>query len=186
MTDRAIVAEFFRPACGCPRLHAMTVVEDFECSDGRVLRSLKTYDIEWCRTYGYYLFNNSGNGGDETVETSGIYHASGPAVVQEKPAQWVDGRDNPPWRGRRTRMIRKRNRTHRLFRLPKHIDLEPGQDLLDWLECEGVQQDAVWCSECADWVRGDYLCQHTWWCEKIGWYSTPSDRCGHEREECEW
>lgn len=72
-----------------------------------------------------------------------------------------------------------------MLRLPRHIDLDPGQDLLAWLECNGVEQDAVWCSECDDHVRGDYLCEHTWWCDKNGWYSTPTERCGHEREECE-
>lgn len=185
MTDRAVIAEFFRPACGVPRLHALTVVKDFVCSDGRVLRSQTQYDVEWSRTYGYYLFHQSGSSAGDLVTIGGIYHASGPAVLHEKPSQWVSGRDKPPWRSRATRLVRKRNPMHRLLRLPKHIDIEPSQDLLDWLQSNGVHQDAVWCSECKDWMRGDYLCEHTWWCEKNGGYSTPSEPCCHSREECE-
>jgi hypothetical protein len=183
MSARAVIAEFFRPASGVARLHALTVVEDFGCSDGRVIRSKKTYDVEWSRRYGYYLFHHSGSGGGEIVDIRGIYHASGPAVLKEGPAEWCSGRDKP--HGRETRLIRKRNRTRRLLRLPRHIDLRPGEDLFDWLESEGVEQDAVFCSECDDWVRGDYLCEHTWWCDKVGYYSTPTDPCGHDREECE-
>lgn len=185
MTGRAIVAEFFRAAHGVPRLHALTVIEDYQCADGSVVRSRAQYDVDWCRTYGFYIFDKVGFGGKEVVTAGGLYSASGPAHIKERAPQWVDARDKPPWHGRRTRKIRKRNRTGRLFRLPGHIDLQPGQDLLDWLESEGVQQNSVWCSECNDVVLGDELCQHTWWCEKIGWYSTPSEPCGHKREECE-
>lgn len=185
MTERAIIAMFYRPASGVPRLHALTLVNDYICYDGQIIRSRTEYDVEWSRSYGYYIFHQSGCGGGERVTASGLYYASGPASVNEQSAQWCDSRDKPPWHGRRTRIIRKRNRTRRMARLPRHIDLDPGQDLLAWLEHNGVDQDAVYCSECVDWVRGDHLCEHTWWCDQIGWYSTPGDPCGHDREECQ-
>lgn len=182
MTDRAIIAEFFRHAGGATRLHSLTVVSDYTCNDGRILRSKKTYDVEWSHRYGYYLFHNSGSGGSERVSVMGAYFTSGPAIVRETKSTWCHRPDSS---GRKTHIVRKRNRTRRLTCLPEHIDLRPGHDLLDWLKWENVEQDAVWCSECKDWLRGDYLCEHTWWCDKIGWYSTPSDRCGHDREECQ-
>lgn len=184
--NRAIIAEFLVERGGriLPRLFNLTVVRDFVCSDGRVVRSKDQYDVNWHRNGEYYLFHKSGMGGAERVKVMGNYFTSGPAIVRETKATWCH---RPDPTGRRTRDTRRRNRTRRMSTLPEHIDLRPGEDLLDWLENHNVQQDAVWCSECCDHVRGDELCKHCWWCEKNGWYSTPSERCGHNRGECdEW
>jgi hypothetical protein len=182
----AVVTRFFRHAIGSPKIHSVTVIEDGISSDGRAYIYRKEYDVEWSRSCGYYLFHHSGSGGDTVVTVSGLYHVTGGAAVKEEPAEWVDARDHAPWRGRRTRVIRKRNRTRRMQRPPRMIDLEPGEDVLAWLEREGVEEQAVWCSECHDHIRGDELCKHCWWCDKIGWYSTPSERCGCQtRGACE-
>lgn len=177
--DRAIVAEFFRPPHGTTRLHALTVVEDRISREGKAYRSRTQYDVEWSRKLGYYLFHQSGGGGGEQVEIGGIFFTSGPAKVKKKQAQWVDGNDKPPWRSRRTKELRRVNKTRCLPQLPRHIDLieADGGDLLKWLERTSVDVDAVYCSECRDWVRGDHLCKHCWWCDKVGWYSTPAERC---------
>jgi len=182
---RAVVTHFFRPASGRPVIHSVTVIEEkSDNRDGKTYVYRTEYDVEWSRSYGYYLFHQSGGGGGP-VPVSGIYHVSGSVEVKEEPAQWVDARDKPPWRGRRTRMIRKRNRTRRLNLPPKQIQLDADTDILCWLEHNGADVDAVWCSECKDMVRGDYLCQHTWWCDKTGWYSTPDERCAcKDGEEC--
>jgi hypothetical protein len=131
------------------------------------------YDVEYSKRYGY-LFDKSGCGGSDPVTVSGLYFTSGNVTVRETPGQFV------------TRKARRLNPTHRLRKLPGEFTSERAADLLDWLEDNGIQQGSVWCSECRDRVLSEELCEHCWWCEKIGWYSTPSDRCGHDREECEW
>lgn len=183
MTERAIVATFHRSASGMTRLYAVTAVSDFECSDGRVIRTCVHYDVDWSKSCDCYLFHRSGHGGGEPVEVEGLFFASGPVQVERKPSMWCSPGGEKDVRG--TRRIRRRNPTRRMMKLPRHIALDPGHDLLNWLELENVQQDAVWCHECHENVRGDYLCAHIWWCEKIGWYSTPSEPCGHERGDCE-
>jgi hypothetical protein len=63
--------------------------------------------------------------------------------------------------------------------------LQPGWDLLDWLEHFAIHGEAVWCSVCHDYYPGEELCKHCWWCDKTGWYSTPDERCKcKDQEEC--
>lgn len=31
--------------------------------------------------------------------------------------------------------------------------------------------------------EGDGLCEHVWWCEHCDGFSTPAQRCGHDRDE---
>lgn len=77
---------------------------------------------------------------------------------------------------------RARNKTRRLRAPPKAFRSETG-DLLNWLEVHGIERDSVWCSECNDSMPDDELCKHCSWCDKIGWYSTPGDRCGCSPED---
>lgn len=178
--QRAIVAEFQKNASKRLMLFALTAIEDH----GDYLYR-KLYDVDWSRRFGY-LFHQSGAGGVGPVEVSGIYFVSGDVKVRERPCQLVGHDDEPPWRGRSTKIVRARNRTRRLRRLPRSFEPEPGKDLLDWLERHGIQEDAVYCSECRDNVPGDELCEHCWWCDQRGWYSTPSERCGcASREICD-
>lgn len=185
MTERIIIAQFFKRPGGGMLLHGMTVIEEKISPHYGVQIARDYYDVEWSNGCGCYLFDHSGSGGgNRPSHVTGLYFISGPARVIEKKSLWCYGGQRPDPAGLRTRAIRKRNRTRRLFNLPKHFDLQPGDDLFDWLQNENIEQDAVWCSECVDYVRGDYLCEHTWWCDKIGWYSTPSERCGHDPKEC--
>lgn len=188
----AAVAEFHKASNGKLTLFSLVTFERGTEHDGRQYVLRATYDVDFSRTYGY-LFNQSGFGGNNTVSISGIYFACGKVTIKETPCQLVDPLDKPPWRGKKTRTIRERNRTRRLKRLPKaftsdtaiSLGLKPGEDLLDWLQNNAIEQDAVYCSDCRDFVPGDQLCQHCWWCDKISWYSTPAERCKcKDREEC--
>jgi hypothetical protein len=67
---------------------------------------------------------------------------------------------------------RKRNKTRRLA-MP--IDLDGCVDILHYLECRGIQQEAVWCSTCKDHLPEEELCEHCWWCDTVGDYVTPDE-----------
>ncbi len=177
MVKRAVVSQFFRGKSGYPILNSVTVIsEEVSRHDGKTYLARYEYDIEWSRCCDCYLFHKSGSGGSDDVEVSGLYHVTGDVEVKQSPCEWVSSRDREPWRGRATRLVRKLNRTRRLNLPPRHIQLRE--------ELEGIEIEAVWCNECRDWVRGDYLCEHCWWCDKTCWYSTPTERCGHEQTEC--
>lgn len=180
---RAIVAEFHKTAGGRLSLWSLTSITEEAARDGsgKTYLMLRVYDVETSRKFGY-IFHQSGGGGSSPVSVEGIYFTSGDVAVEERPCHLVDPKDKPPWRGKKTKAIRKRNRTRRLRSLPKAFTSDSG-DLLDWLEVNGIEQDAVWCSECRDSYPSDQLCSHCSWCDKIGWYSTPSERCKCNPEE---
>jgi hypothetical protein len=182
---RGIAAEFHKSAGGRLELFSLTTITlETANHDGSKYLSRTGYDVEYSRRFGY-IWHESSGGGDRIVEVSGPYFTSGDIKVKEKPTQLVDARDKPPWKGKRTLAIRKRNRTRRLRALPKPFDLKGYEDLVSWMEHNAIQDDAVWCSECRDWVTGQELCEHTWWCDNTGWYSTPNERCKcKDREEC--
>jgi hypothetical protein len=128
------------------------------------------------------------SGGFHEPEVSGIYFLAGDMKVKEKPCQLVDDRDKPPWKSKRTKAIRERNRTRRLAKLPKAFDMDGFENLLEWLQQNAIEGDAVYCSICRDYFPGtdDWnLCEHCWWCDKTGDYSTPSERCKcKDRDAC--
>jgi hypothetical protein len=153
-------------------------------TDGKAYVGRTIYDVDYSRAYGY-LIHMSGFGGSRINEVRGIYWASGNPKVKECPVTLVDSGDKPPWKSRKTLAIRERNRTRRLKRLPKAFDLRSSWDLFDWMENNAIHDDAVWCSTCRDYFPGEQLCRHCWWCDKTGWYSTPTEHCScKSREEC--
>lgn len=184
-----LVGTFFKSAGGRLTLDSLTTFTN-EHSDyyKKHYVSRTGYDVDYSRRFGY-LYHESSGGGDNTVEVSGIYFTSGKIDIKEKPAQFVDVHDKPPWRGKGTKAIRKRNRTRRLSVLPKAFDMEGCEDLLDWLGRNAIESGAVYCSTCKDYFPGYQecdMCGHIWWCEKTGWWSTPSERCNcNNREACE-
>lgn len=181
---RGVVAELYKSAGGRLKLFSITTLTTKTAHDGSTYLSRTGYDVEWSRRFGY-IWHESSGGGDRIVEVTGPYFTSGDIKVKEAPTQLVDSRDKPPWKSRRTQAIRERNRTRRLRRLPKDFELNDGGDLIDWLERNAIDDDAVWCVTCRDYVTGADLCGHTWWCDKTGWYSTPSERCKCKNaEEC--
>lgn len=181
-----IAAEFHKDAGKRLNLFSMTVVSESIHHDGKTYHHVDGYDVDWSKTYGCYVFHNSSSGIMSPV--SGIYFLSGDIKVKEEPCTLVDARDKPPWRGKRTRIIRERNRTRRLRKLPKAFDMEGVDNLLEWLELNGIEAGASYCSECKDWLPedADDLCDHVWWCSKTCLYSTPDERCScSNREECD-
>lgn len=183
--NRTVIAEFFKDGRGVVRVNNLTVIEE---ERGGFHKEI--WDVDYSRKYGYIVHQSGAGGEVSPIEVRGIYHVSGtgnPEIVETEP-QWVDARDSPPWTGARTLAIRKRNQTRRLTKLPKAIDIQPNQDMLAWLQSNGIEGDSVWCSTCRDCFPGtdDWnLCVHCWWCDKTGDYSTPSERCAcKSREEC--
>jgi hypothetical protein len=183
-----IAAGFHKDSGGRLELDCLHVrTEWVSRHDGKTYIGSDGYDVDWSKRYKSYLFHNSSSGFHEP-EVSGIYFISGDMKVKEKPCQLVDTRDKPAWRGKRTQAIRKRNRTRRLMKLPKAFDMEGFENLLEWLQQNGIESDAVWCSICRDCMPGSEFydtCEHIWWCQKTGDWSTPSERCEcKDQEEC--
>ena len=183
-----VLAEFHKDASKRLNLFSIYVVSEGKSWDGKKdVRWADGYDVEWSKTYGSYIFHYSSSG-MWPKHISGIYFLSGDVKVKEKPCELVDAHDNPPWKSKRTRIIRERNRTRRLKKLPKSFDMSDSANLFEWLQNNGIESGATWCSECRDWLPEDayVLCDHCWWCTKTGLYSTPHERCKcKNRDECD-
>lgn len=184
-----IAAEFHKDSSGRLQLFSLWVItEEVSRYDGKMYRGSDGYDVEWSKEFGSYIFHNSSSGFHEP-EVSGIYYTSGDIKIKEKPCQLVDAKDSPPWKGKRTKVIRERNRTRRLRKLPKLFDVAGGSNLLEWLQENGIESAVEYCSICRDWLPTSEewrLCEHIWWCGKIGGWSTPNERCDCKgREGCE-
>jgi hypothetical protein len=183
-----LAAEFHKDSGGRLELFSLWVrTEDVSRHDGKTYFGADGYDVDWSKAYQSYIFHNSSSG-FHVPKVSGIYFLSGDMKVKEQPCTLVDARDKPPWRGKRTKAIRKRNRTRRLRRLPKAFDMDGLGNLLEWLQQNGIESGASWCSECRDWLpeNEDVLCDHCWWCTKTATWSTPDERCKcKNREECD-
>jgi len=162
--DRSVVATFFRDSNGRLWLDSLEVIRAI----GR-----DYYDVDYSKRYGY-IFHKSGiSGSREPSIVGGIYFVSGDVAVSEVLSRLAGS------------AARERNETRKLRKLPTSFRHEPADDLLDWLERHGIQDSAVWCSTCRDWFPGESLCEHAWWCNQQGWYSTPDERCAcANREEC--
>lgn len=172
------VAEFRKRPNGRLEMFSLTVVESRTTSDGRAYVYRTQYDVDRSRKYGY-LYHQSGAGGGPLVEVTGVYFATSGAAIKEKPTTLIDGRDKPPYRSAATRLIRQRNKTRRLRRVPAHMKSEHGANLLAWLEHNAISAESVYCSKCRDDIpdTGYDWCEHVWWCDKNERHSTPDDRC---------
>ena len=184
-----VAAEFHKDSGGRLELFSLwTRTEGVSRHDGKTYVGSDGYDVEWSKYHQTYIFHNSSRGFHEP-EVSGIYFLAGDMKVKEKPYTRVDGGDKPPWQSKRTKAIRERNRTRRLAKLPKAFDMSHVENLLEWLQCNGIESDAVYCSTCRDWFPGDSswdCCEHVWWCDKTCDYSTPDERCKcKDRETCD-
>lgn len=172
-----VVAGFFKSAGGRLTLDSLVVLtESVSRHDGKTYCGRDYFDVDYSRRFGY-IWHLSGGGGPRVIDVNGIYFTSGEVSVKESPVALVDYRDRSPWKSERTLAIRKRNRTRRLRGLPKSFILRSGENLVDWMSHNAIDDDAVYCSECRDYVTGQDLCGHCWWCDANAWYSTPSERC---------
>ena len=183
-----VAAEFYKDSGGRLELFSLFArTETVSRHDGETYIGSDGYDVEWSKTYQSYIFHNSSSG-LFPPEVSGIYFLWGDMKVKEKPCTLIDSRDKPPWRSKRTKAVRKRNRTRRLAKLPKAFDMDGLGNLLEWLQQNGIESGASWCSECRDWLpeNEDVLCDHCWWCTKTATWSTPDERCKcKNREDCD-
>jgi hypothetical protein len=174
-----IAAEFHKDSGGRLKLFSLyTRTEAISRHDGKTYYGADGYDVDWSDTYGY-IFHNSSSG-FHTPTVSGIYFLWGDMKVKETPCTLVDARDKPPWRGKRTKAIRERNRTRRLLKLPKAFDMEGVSNLLEWLQQNAIESDTEYCSVCRERFPtqdNNVLCDHVWWCAKTATWSTPDERC---------
>lgn len=166
---RTAIAAFHKDGRGHLTMIALTVI-----GGGKYPNTLTFYDVDYSRDRGCHLYHMSGAGGTGLPEVSGIYAISGePAEVNESPCNLVD------------EASRIRNATHRLTSIPPQFRLEKGWDFLDWLGQNGIHGDAIWCAKHRDFLHEDSPCEHIWWCNRTGTWSTPDDRCEcKDREEC--
>jgi hypothetical protein len=81
---------------------------------------------------------------------------------------YVEGITNPIWLDRGIKL----DVQNRLKRLPRRYALKT---LFD--DCQ--DSDCEYCGVCKDWLPTDCLCDHIWWCEECGWWSSPDERCEH-------
>lgn len=131
------------------------------------------YDVDWCKRDGLYYYHMSSGGPllpDHPMPVDGIYWSERPDIVKEQPSTLVNAAS------------RKRNKTRRLARIPKAFTRDRWKsnatypDIFAWLEDNGVQGSVNYCSECEDEIPDDQPCEHIWWCEEHGLWSTPSER----------
>ena len=183
-TPRAIVAQFHKTAGGRFELWSVTTITEETAKDGsgKTWLSRDVYDVDLSRIYGYLYHLSGGGGGSSPVPVDCIYFASGDVQIEEQPCTLCErSKATGRWL---TREIRARNKTRRLRVLPKAFRMDDG-DLLDWLEVNGIEGDSIYCSECRDSLPESSICEHVWWCEKTGWWSTPSERCDcKNQDEC--
>lgn len=185
-TQRVVITQFHRSAGNRTTIWSLIVLEPERGHDGKMYLAQHHYDVEHSRRFGY-IFHMSAAGGFP-LKVDGRYHVSGNLNgkrVIEEPCQLVHSSDRPPWQSRKTKALREFNKT-RLIRLPKQFRDEP--DTLSWLRQNGIEGDAVFCAMCRDFFPGDNAydwCDHIWWCDKSGTYSTPTERCKcKSREQC--
>lgn len=168
-TPRSAIAFFHKDSRGRLTMNSLIAV-----GGERYPNTVTYYDVDFSRDRGCHLYHMSGAGGRPPIEVSGIYVLSGePVEVTESPCNLVQ------------EASRKRNRTRKLLSAPADFKLEEGWDYLDWLERNGIHGDAVWCAKCRDFMHEESPCRHVWWCDRVGIWSTPDERCKcKDREEC--
>ncbi len=137
------------------------------------------YDIERSKASGEFLMSDSG-GGDA-------------GHLQRPDAKWWARADHPvadvdvyDGHGAVTgRPPDEKNRVgddHLLSFQGMQGDPFPIKDLADRVR---VVDSLVVCGTCDDWLDGDDTnnpCEHTRWCDKCGWWSTPEEPCRHDKK----
>lgn len=170
-----IIAEFYKRKGQRLELFSLTVDAQTLDHRGAPMMERSVYNVDLSKRFGY-LYDCSGFGGfGRPVTVSGPYFVRGDIKVKETPSRLFDPSDRPPHRGVKTKAIRALNKTHQLHDLPKYFRGEG--NLWKWLQRNGIETKPVYCSECADHMPEDELCEHCRWCEQIHWFPTPDERC---------
>jgi hypothetical protein len=135
--------------------------------------STSVYDFDWCERDQTLYQHKSGGGGENFY-----IHPSGEPAKPPRCAVWWNREIVKPTNGRiRTSFLGERY----LRRIGYDVLTEPlpvlgGSENPFSDACDG---DVEYCSRCNDHLPTDNLCDHIWYCEKCGVYSTPSERCKH-------
>ena len=75
-----------------------------------------------------------------------------------------------------------------------HVEIDPnafGYDMVteipDDILREASEGSTYYCTICDDFLPGDFMCNHVWWCETLGWYAGPGyddGEQGCEADDC--
>jgi hypothetical protein len=179
-----ILAQFWCDVAGKPWLNSMIVIEPCKYKTGENAERHKrcrghgsTYDVDWCKRDGLYLFHESGSAASP-MKVGGIYWRTDGFAVSEIACEWCSTKyQGPRHIDAETKAIRLRNKTRRLTELPENLRFDSRyDDLLDYLQTVGPGREieSVFCCICKDDLPDDGLCKHCWWCDTVGWYVTPS------------
>ncbi len=122
----------------------------------------RAYNLDWCNRDGTLYQHDSGGGAAGVIEVYGrsTYWASAGVQIKEKPSKGYP--------------------VKRLKRLPRRWPLSR-------IFAEAEEGETEYCSTCDDWLPtddADRICDHIWWCDKKGWWSTPQERCGEDCKSC--
>lgn len=133
--------------------------------DGCVYMGYDYYDFDYSKDTGWLHYHLSGCGGVEPIGTGKL--VSGTVVYWA--AKGVD--------------VIEEGLCRRLRKLPKPYNVD------NMFEEGASSEKVIYCTECQDNLRIDYTdypCEHIWWCDKCDWWSTPEERCDHEKPTDEW
>lgn len=174
--EQAVAVAFFKKPNGRFELFSIFT------SEGPDFRSCSGYDVDWCKRDGVYYYHNSSGSPllpNDPIEIDGIYWCLRPEIVKAKRCNLI-GREN-----------RKRNKTRRLLTIPKAFTHDRWNanksysDIFDWLQENGIEDSTNYCSECEDSIPDGEPCEHIWWCDEHGIWSTPTERDRGFKCDCE-
>jgi hypothetical protein len=123
-----------------------------------------TYDVEWCRRDKQLYYHNSGCGPIRPFKVGSgttYWAAKGIAVDAEEGA---------------IRLDRAKGKEQFERRLAGDYNVST----FDESAC-------TYCSVCDDHLPSEDTyepCEHVWWCDDAGWWSTPGERCPWDCEDC--
>jgi hypothetical protein len=114
------------------------------------------YDVNYSRTYGFYLVYNSG----DTSMWENPYWSHDPL-----PQEW------------------QHPEHARLPEIPAEFLLDGS--FAAYLEANAIEDGCfiVYCARCKDYLSTEESapCEHIWYCSRCDAYSKPGERCGHKR-----
>ena len=114
----------------------------------------QTYDFEWCKAHAELYYDESGGG----------------------PTAFAEGARDDHWWARSD----LREDVHILGVLAANRLKELPAEWRDPFR-NAMDEDTTWCEICKDYWPDSDLCQHIWWCEECGWWTTPTEPCPHRK-----
>jgi hypothetical protein len=112
------------------------------------------YNVEYCKSYEQFYYSCSRGGGDLAVEQPRNFY------IEEEFIDKCVGFEE--------------YKEARLIEFPY-----TQKEWEEWVE-DALEGETVYCCECDDELpteRYPEPCDHVWWCDECGWWSTPDERC---------